>query len=208
MPRAVVDPRPVSKTFHEIPPHLVHRRISGQSQLPVPPRCPLRHGIIEAYKRLISKPACSFLGRVFIDELLHFFEDVQQLLDKRRDFARVRVWQIENGVPEVGYERDDKMVGGGSAVEGEVVDGCELLGGSGEDYGRERRWRGRSGGDIGGRLGGTIERGRHLSVGLAAEMRLDGSHMFGDDAGGEVEVGCSDYVCMYGGGDGGGPPRG
>lgn len=200
MPRAVVDPRPVSKTFHEIPPHLVHRRISGQSQLPVPPRCPLRHGIKEAYKRLISKPACSFLGRVFIDELPHFFEDVQQLLDKRRDFARVRVWQIENGVPEVGYERDDKMVGGGSAVEGEVVDGCELLGGSGEDYGRERRWRGRSGGDIGGRLGGTIERGRHLSVGLAAEMRLDGSHMFGDDAGSEVEVevGCPDCApCMY-----------
>lgn len=165
--RAVVDPCPVSETLHEIPSHLLHGRILGQSQIFVPPRSPLGHSVIEAYKRLVPEPTCSLLGRVFIDELVHFSKDGQEFLDKRGDLAWVRVWQIEDRVPEVGYERNDELVGGGGAVEGEVVDRCELFGGKGEGYGGEGGRRGGGGGDAGGRLGGTVERGRHLSVGVA-----------------------------------------
>lgn len=135
MPGAVVNPCPVSEAFHEILLHLIHHRIPRQFQLPVPPGCPFRHCIIKAYKRLVSEPACSFFSGVLIDELLHFFKDAQELLNKRRDFALMRVWQIEDGVPEVGYEGNDKVVGGGGTVEGEVVDGHELFGGSDESYG-------------------------------------------------------------------------
>lgn len=166
--RAVVDPCPVPETLHEIPSHLFRRRIPGQSQFLVPSRCPLRYSVIEAYKRLVPEPTCSLLGRVFIDELVHFFKDSQELLDKRGDLAWVRVRQIEDRVPEVGYECNDELVGGGGTVEGEVVDRCELFGGKGEGYGGEGGWWGRGGGDAGGRLGGTVERGRHLSVGLAS----------------------------------------
>lgn len=120
--RAVVDPCPVSETLHEIPSHLLHRRILGQSQIFVPPRSPLGHSVIEAYERLVPEPTCSLVGRVFIDELVHFSKDGQEFLDKRGDLAWVRVRQIEDRVPEVGYERNDELVGGGGAVEGEVVD--------------------------------------------------------------------------------------
>lgn len=137
---------------------------------------------------------------MFIDELPHLFKDSQELLDKRGDFARVRVWQIEDRVPEVGYERDDKMVGGRGAIEGEIIDGGELFGGKGEGYGGEEGWWGRGGSDVGGRLGGAVERGRHVSVELAGGMRLDGLlGCWGERSG-------RGAVCLAG--DGRGSPRG
>lgn len=111
VPGAVVNSCPVAEALYKVPPHLLHRA-HWQSKFAVPPCCPLGHSIVEAHKRFVSEPARGFLGRVVVDELLHFFKDGQELLNERGDFARVRVWQIEDRVPEVGYKRDNEMVGG------------------------------------------------------------------------------------------------